>query len=140
MKRTKGGQPGNRNAMKHGFYSKVLSQEDVQALQQARSVSGLDSEIAIVRMKFRQLLERDPDNAELMFRASAILARLVRVDRQLKPRQAVGLQQAVGNVMRELASPLKLNSFLPPRKSESHPQENPALSPSEVEDSPARKD
>src|SRR3990172_4954183 len=102
MNQKKGAQPGNRNALKHGFYSRVLSQEETLALLQADSLDGLDSEIAILRLKICQLLERDPDNLNLMLRASAILARLLRIKHQLNPQQAKGLQQAVGNVLREV--------------------------------------
>src|SRR3989304_1088842 len=42
MKRTRGCQPGNRNALKHGFYSRVLSQQDFLALQQADSLEGFN--------------------------------------------------------------------------------------------------
>lgn len=106
MKRKKGAQPGNRNALKHGFYSKVLTEAEKLELQQAVSVEGLDAEIAILRLKISQLLVRDPDNLDLMLRASSILARLVRVKYQLNPQQRKGLKQAIGNVLREVAIPL----------------------------------
>ena len=106
MKRKKGGQPGNRNAMKHGFYSRVLSQADILALQQADSVEGLDTEISILRLKLSQLLERDPDNLHLMLQASSTLSKLLRVKCQLNPQQTKGLKQAIANVFREVALPL----------------------------------
>ena len=75
-------------------------------LQKADSVEGLDSEIAIIRLKICQLLVRAPDNLDLMIRASSLLARLVRVKYQLSPQERKGLKQAVGNIMREIAIPL----------------------------------
>ncbi len=106
MKRKKGAQPGNRNAITHGFYSKVLTEADKLELQQADSVEGLDAEIAILRLKICHLLVRDPDNLDLMIRASSLLARLVRVKHQLSPQQRKGLKQAIGNVLRDIAIPL----------------------------------
>ena len=106
MKRKKGAQPGNCNALKHGFYSRVLTQAELLSLQQAVSVEGLDAEIAILRLKICHLLVRDPDNLDLMIRASSILARLVRVKYQLCPQQRKGLKQSIGNIMREIGVPL----------------------------------
>ncbi len=106
MKRKKGAQPGNLNALTHGFYSKVLTEADKLELQEADSVEGLDAEISILRLKFSQLLVRDPDNLDLMLRASAILARLVRVKHQLSPHQRKGLKQAIGNIVRDIGIPL----------------------------------
>ena len=65
MKRGRGGRPGNRDALKHGFHSRVLSREDILALQQADLLERLDSEIAILRLKTNRPLQRDPDNLNL---------------------------------------------------------------------------
>ena len=102
MKRNSGGQPGNRNALKHGFYSRVLTQAELLSLQQAVSVEGLDAEIALLRLKISHLIERDPDNLALVLQASSTLARLVRV-KYLSPQQGNGLNRAIGNVLREVA-------------------------------------
>ena len=40
MKRNNGVQPGNRNARKHGFYSKVMTRSEKLELQKAVSVEG----------------------------------------------------------------------------------------------------
>ena len=80
MKRNKGAQPGNRNARKHGFYSKVMTRSEKLELQKAVSVEGLGDEIALLRLKIFQLLERDPDNLNLVLQASDILGRLVHIN------------------------------------------------------------
>ena len=105
MKRNKGDQPGNRNARKHGFYSKVLTRSEKLELQKAVSVEGLGDEIALLRLKIFQLLERDPDNLNLVLQASDILGRLVHIN-YLNPRHDNGLKLAIGNVWREIALPM----------------------------------
>jgi len=50
VKRNKGAQPGNRNARKHGFYSKVMTRSEKLELQKAVSVEGLGDEIALLRL------------------------------------------------------------------------------------------
>jgi len=66
MKRRPGGQPGNRNALKHGFYSKKASPEQQQAAIESEEVDGLDQEIELLRRKIRHLEETKPDEAALI--------------------------------------------------------------------------
>ena len=42
----RGAPAGNQNARKHGFYSRVLDEEEQLDFEQATSVEGLDDEIA----------------------------------------------------------------------------------------------
>jgi len=101
-----GGQPQNLNALKHGFYSRVLTESEKLELDEARAAEGLDDEIALIRFKICKLLERDPDNLDLILQASNTLARLIRIKFQLTPEQGKGLKAAFGNVLREIAIPL----------------------------------
>ena len=52
--RRKGGQPGNLNALKHGFYSKHFQKAELQDLEEARD---LQEEIAMMRVVTRRLLK-----------------------------------------------------------------------------------
>jgi hypothetical protein len=82
-KRKKGAQPGNRNARKHGFYSKVLTPEQQDVLNLATRVTGLDREVAILRLKIASILKNDPQNVELLARAAGSLAYLLRTRQRL---------------------------------------------------------
>ena len=66
MKRNKGAQPGNHNARKHSFYSKVMTPSEKLELQKAVSVEGLGDEIALAICSVFPLL--------YLFVFSAILA------------------------------------------------------------------
>ena len=50
----RGGQPGNLNALKHGFYSKQFQKRELTDLEDA---GDLDEEIGMMRVVTRRLLE-----------------------------------------------------------------------------------
>ena len=52
--RRRGGQPGNLNALKHGFYSKHFQKAELKDLGQAQD---LQEEIAMMRVVTRRLLK-----------------------------------------------------------------------------------
>ena len=54
--RKRGGQPGNLNALKHGFYSRNFKPSETEALE-AASLEGLHSEIVLLRVMIRRVVE-----------------------------------------------------------------------------------
>lgn len=106
MKRKKGAQPGNSNARKRGFYSKVMSPLEKRELHKAVSVEGLSDEIALLRLKLLHLLKHEPDNLQLLFQATYILGRLVHINCMNPRPDNDRLRQAYSNVLREVAVPL----------------------------------
>ena len=52
--RKRGGQPGNLNALKHGFYSKQFQKRELLDLEEA---GNLQEEIGMMRVVTRRLLE-----------------------------------------------------------------------------------
>jgi hypothetical protein len=52
--RKSGGQPGNLNVLKHGFYSKYFQNTELEDLEEA---SDLQEEIAMMRVVTRRLLK-----------------------------------------------------------------------------------
>jgi len=105
-KRHRGGQPGNQNARKHGFYSTVITARDKADLKQAIDVAGIDEEIALFRVKLKAIYEKDPDNIELIMHVTITLARLLRTRRYIGAANDANLRQALGNVLRDVALPL----------------------------------
>ncbi len=106
MKGKKGAPKGNQNARKHGFYSKVLDEAERLDFELATGVEGIDDEIALLRVKIKSLLERDPENIKLIMQASSTLARLVRTRYKISKEDKKGLKEAIGNVLRDVALPL----------------------------------
>ena len=81
-KRKRGGQPGNQNARKHGFYSKHFTPEQMKQLEEIDYHKGLDPEIALLRVKLNSLLEDPETSPEIIIRAAHVLARLASVQRR----------------------------------------------------------
>jgi uncharacterized protein YjcR len=108
-KKRKGAPKGNLNALKRGFYSRVLDEAEKLDLERASDVSGIDDEIALLRVKIKSLLEKDPENIRLIMEATNTLARLVKTRYKITPEQGIGLKEAIGNVLREIALPMGIN-------------------------------
>ena len=104
--RRRGAPKGNQNARKHGFYSKVLDEAGQLDLELATGVEGIDDEIALLRVKIKSILEKDPENIKLIMQATNTLARLVIVKYNISKEDKKGLKEAMGNVLRDIALPL----------------------------------
>ena len=95
LKLKKGGQPGNQNARKHGFYSTVMDSTKKHRLKEAALVKGLDEEISLLRVKLQQVVENDPDNVRLILQAVITLARLLRTRNNLGLGKEESLAEAI---------------------------------------------
>jgi len=102
----RGAPKGNQNARKHGFYSKALDEAEQLDLELATGVEGIDDEIALLRVKIKSILARDPDNVKLIMQATNALARLVRVKYNISKKDKKGLKEAIGTVLKDIALPL----------------------------------
>jgi hypothetical protein len=56
QKRKRGGQPGNFNALKHGFYSRRFTRQELEDLENAMQ-EGLQDEITLLRVQIRRLAD-----------------------------------------------------------------------------------
>ncbi len=55
--RKRGGQPGNSNALKHGYYSKSFKKAEAADLEEMGQEADLSSEIAMMRVIIRRVFE-----------------------------------------------------------------------------------
>jgi hypothetical protein len=91
MKRTKrkrGGQKGNHNARKHGFYSSSLTPDEISEFWTLISREHIDPEMAILRIKLQSMFSQAPANsrtfkeiARLIVKWAAVKYHLNRSDR-----------------------------------------------------------
>jgi len=106
--RTKGAQPGNLNALKHGYYSRALSKAQQLLLERARRVPAddLTGEIALLRQRLYTALEAAPEKLDLLCDALRTLARLAATNYHLKGTDADRLSDAMANVLASIEATL----------------------------------
>jgi len=102
----RGAPKGNQNARKHGFYSRALTEAEKIELEEAGYVEGIDQEIALLRIKLRELVQNEPDRIDLHFEAANTIARLVKTRYQITKEQKKSLKEAIAKVLTEVALPL----------------------------------
>jgi hypothetical protein len=54
---------GKRKISPRGFYSRALDEAEKLELEEASHVEGIDEEIALLRVKLRELLEEQPERS-----------------------------------------------------------------------------
>jgi hypothetical protein len=108
-KRKEGGQKGNQNARKHGFYAKVLNAAGKKDLKVASDVDGIDDEIALMRVKIKNVLEKDPENVKLIMEAITTLAGLLKTRFNITKEQQNSIRASLGKLIREVALPLGIS-------------------------------
>jgi hypothetical protein len=97
---------GQRRSRPRGFYRRALDEAEKLELEEASQVEGIDEEIALLRVKLRELLEEQPGRIDLHFEAANIIARLVRTRYQITKEQRRSLKEAIQKVLTEVAVPL----------------------------------
>jgi hypothetical protein len=110
IKRKRGGQKGNRNARKHGFYSGTLSPAETSQLWNITNLEGVDPEIAFIRVKLQSSLQYDPGNRRVIREGSGLLVKWYSANYRLDPTDRNYLKTVVENLleiasMRQSASP-----------------------------------
>ena len=95
-----------RKSSPRAFYSRALDEAEKLELEEASHVEGIDEEIALLRVKLRELVEEQPERIDLHFEAANIIARLVRTRYQITKEQKKSLKEAIQKVLTEVAVPL----------------------------------
>jgi hypothetical protein len=103
VRRKRGGQKGNRNARKHGFYSATLSPAETSQLWNITNLEGVDPEIAFIRVKLQSSLQYDPGNRRVIREASRLLVKWYSANYRLDPTDHNYLKTVVENLL-EIAS------------------------------------
>ena len=97
---------GKRKISPRDFYSRALDEAEKLELEEASHIEGIDEEIALLRLKLRELLEEQPERIDLHFEAANIIARLVKTRYQITKEQKKSLKEGIQKVLTELAVPL----------------------------------
>ena len=75
-------------------------------------MEGVDEEIAILRVKLGELMEKEPDRLDLHLEAANTIARLVRTRYNITKEQKKSLKEAIASVLTEIAVPLGLKALI----------------------------
>jgi hypothetical protein len=97
---------GSGKRKPQGFYRRALDEAERVELEEASQVEGIDEEIALLRVKLKELVENQPDRIDLHFEAANTIARLVRTRYQISKEQKKSLKEAIAKVLTEVALPL----------------------------------
>jgi hypothetical protein len=97
---------------RRGFYLPTIDDVAALKLEEARGMEGLDEEIAMLRLKLRELLQEQPGEVDLHLRAATVLANLVKVRYAVTKEEKKGLKEAITRVLTELAIPLGVKAFI----------------------------
>ena len=74
-KRPRGGQPGNQNARKHGFYAKQLSPQESCEYWNIINTTGISPESAVLRLKMQSVFRNAPANYPVLRDISKLLVK-----------------------------------------------------------------
>jgi uncharacterized protein YjcR len=102
-KKNRGGQKGNRNARKHGFYSATLSPAEISQLWNITNLEDVDPEIALIRVKLQSSLQSNPVNRRVITEASRLLVKWYSENYRLDATERHYLKTVVDNLL-EIAS------------------------------------
>jgi uncharacterized protein YjcR len=105
MKKKVGAPKGNHNSRTHGFYVKALNEEERLNFQQATEVEGLDSEIALTRVKIQSLADREPDNMKMITQAVTALARVMMTKFNISKSDKKTFTEAMENALKDIVIP-----------------------------------
>ena len=106
-KKRRGAPKGNKNAIKHGFYSRVLDEAEKLDFEAASGVDGIDEEITLLRVEIKKALASGDDKAlRILVKATNSLERMIRTRYKITAQQQTGLKEAITNVLRDVALPL----------------------------------
>jgi len=97
---------------RHGFYGQALSEAERLELEEARGIDGIDEEIALLRVKLRELIVEKPERFDLHLKVASTIARLVTTRYNITKEQKKSLKEAITRVLTEIAVPLGIKAII----------------------------
>jgi hypothetical protein len=94
------------------FYGQALNEAERLELEEAAGVEGIDEEIAILRVKLRELIAAAPEKFDLHLKLATTIARLVSTRYSITKEQKKSLKEAITRVLTEIAVPLGIKAII----------------------------
>ncbi len=86
--------------MARDFYGSALDAAGRIELAAASEIEGLDKEIAVLRMKLREVLSEHPEDLQLMLRGVGLLVRAVSARYRLSKQAEENLADSIAGLVR----------------------------------------
>ena len=83
-----------------------MDEEERKNFKQATEVEGLDSEIALMRVKIQSFIAHDPENMQMITQAVTALARVIMTKYNIGKSDQKTFAEAMQNVLKEIVVPL----------------------------------
>lgn len=107
LKKKKGGQKGNKNAVKHDFYARILDETERFDFHDATGIDGIDDEIALIRLEIKKSISgADERNLLLLVKAAGALEKLIRTRYQISAANRKGLKEALVDAVEKVLVPM----------------------------------
>ena len=111
-RRRSGGKPVRRRSkVARDFYGSALDAAERIELEEAAEVEGLDTEIAVLRMRLRKVLSKRPENLPLMLRGIELLVKAVSARYRLSKEAEEDLAGSIAGVVRGVGGLLLPEEF-----------------------------
>ena len=81
------------------FYADVLSEANRARLENARALEGIDEEIAMLRIRLRDMMAANPENVHLIFKGMEMLSKTVSTRYKLSPKSQNDLTDSIAGVI-----------------------------------------
>jgi hypothetical protein len=93
------------------FYGSALDAAERIELEEASEIEGLDEEIAVLRMKLREVLSERPEDLQLMLRGIDLLVKAVSARYRLSKQAEENLADSLAGVIRGVGGVLMPEAF-----------------------------
>ena len=100
-----------RSRLARDFYGSALDAAERIGLEEASEIEGLDEEIAVLRMKLREVLSERPDDLPLMLRGVELLVKAVSARYRLSKQAEADLAESIAGVVRGVGGLLMPEAF-----------------------------
>ena len=81
------------------FYADVLTEASRARLETARELEGMDEEIALLRVKLREMMAESPDRVQLIYKGMDMLMKAVTTRYKLSPKSKNDLNDSIVGVI-----------------------------------------
>lgn len=105
------GRTHRRSTLTRDFYGSALAAAERIELEAAEEIEGLDREIALLRMKLREVLTERPEDLQLMLRGIDLLVKAVSARYRLPKHAEQDLADSIAGVLRGVGGALMPEAF-----------------------------